>query len=66
VLNREQFDDETVRVMGLAFEAVCIALRIGNSNDDARQANLARTPSAVPTFCASWRRRTSAQANLNP
>ena len=24
--------------MGLAFEAVCIALRIGSSNDDVRQA----------------------------
>ena len=34
----EQFDDETVRVMGLAFEAVCIALRIGTSGDDIRQA----------------------------
>ena len=61
LLNREQFDDETGRVIGLAFEAVCIALRIGNSNDDVRQAiativiDLARTPSAVPTFCASWR-----------
>ena len=37
-LNGEQFDDETVRVMGLAFEAVCIALHIGNSGDDVRQA----------------------------
>jgi len=61
LLNREQFDDETVRVMGLALETVCIALRIGNSNDDVRQAiatmviDLARTPSAVTTFCASWR-----------
>jgi hypothetical protein len=34
----EQFGDETVRVMGLAFEAVCIALHIGNSDDDVRQA----------------------------
>ena len=38
LLNGEQFDDETVRVMGLAFEAVCIALHIGNSADDVRQA----------------------------
>jgi hypothetical protein len=37
LLNLEQFDDETVRVMGLAFEAACIALRIGNSNGDVRQ-----------------------------
>ena len=37
-LNGEQFDDETVRVMGLAFEAVCISLHIGNSGDDVRQA----------------------------
>ena len=37
-LNGEQFEDETVRVMGLAFEAVCISLHIGNSGDDVRQA----------------------------
>ena len=37
-LNGEQFDDETVRAMGLAFETVCIALHIGNSGDDVRQA----------------------------
>jgi len=37
-LNGEKFDQDTVRVMGLAFEAVCVALRIGNSDDDVRQA----------------------------
>jgi hypothetical protein len=37
-LNGERFDDETVRVMGVAFETICIALRIGNSADDVRQA----------------------------
>jgi hypothetical protein len=37
-----KFDDETVRVLGLAFEAVCIALRIGDSADDVRRAIAAR------------------------
>ena len=37
-LNGEQFDDETVRVMSLAFEASCVALRIGDCGDDVRQA----------------------------
>jgi hypothetical protein len=37
-LNEHKFDDETVRVLGLAFETVCIALRIGDSGDDIRQA----------------------------
>lgn len=37
-LNGEQFDHDTIRVMALAFEAVCIALHIGNSADDVRQA----------------------------
>ena len=37
-LDGERFDDETVRLMGLAFEAACIALRIGNSADDVRRA----------------------------
>jgi hypothetical protein len=60
-LNGEQFDDDTVRVMGLAFEAVCIALRIGTSGDDVRKAiatriiDLARNGERHPTFCASWR-----------
>jgi hypothetical protein len=37
-LNGKSFDHETVRVMGLAFEAVCAALRIEYSDDDVRQA----------------------------
>jgi hypothetical protein len=41
-LNGERFDDDTVRVMGVAFETVCIALRIGNSADDVRQAIAAK------------------------
>jgi hypothetical protein len=37
-INGERFEDETLRVMGVAFEAVCAALRIGGSDDDVRQA----------------------------
>ena len=37
-LNGARFDPETKRVLGLAFEAVCLALRIGDSGDDVRQA----------------------------
>jgi hypothetical protein len=34
-LNGEQFDRETLRILGVAFEQVCIALRTG---DDVKQA----------------------------
>ena len=37
-LNGERFEPETKRVLGVAFEQVCIALRIGNSDDDVKQA----------------------------
>jgi hypothetical protein len=33
-LNGERFEPETKRVLGVAFEQVCIALRIGASDDD--------------------------------
>ena len=37
-LNGERFDLEDKRVLGLAFEMVCIALRIGDCDDDVKQA----------------------------
>jgi hypothetical protein len=37
-LNGERFEPETERVLGVAFEQVCIALRIGASDDDVKQA----------------------------
>ena len=37
-LNGVQFDQETVRILGLAFEQVCIALRIGDCGDDLKNA----------------------------
>ena len=37
-LNGEQFDQETVRILGVAFEQVCIGLRIGDCNDHVKQA----------------------------
>src|SRR5215831_1459579 len=37
-LNGEQFDQETARILGVAFEQVCIALRIGDCADDVKQA----------------------------
>ena len=37
-LNGEQFDEETVRILGCAFEQCCVALRIGDCDDDMRQA----------------------------
>ena len=37
-LNGERFDAETHRVLGVAFEMTCIALRIGESSDDVKQA----------------------------
>jgi hypothetical protein len=33
-LNGEYFDQETVRILGVAFAQVCIALRIGECDDD--------------------------------
>jgi hypothetical protein len=37
-LNGARFDPETKRILGLAFELVSLALRIGDSGDDVRQA----------------------------
>jgi hypothetical protein len=37
-LNGERFEPETERTLGVAFEQVCIALRIGASDDDVKQA----------------------------
>src|SRR5262249_26130861 len=37
-LNREQFDQETIRILGVAFEQVCITLRTGDRDDNVSQA----------------------------
>src|SRR5262249_36648731 len=37
-LNGERFDQETIRVLGVALEQVCIALRTGDCDDDVKQA----------------------------
>jgi hypothetical protein len=37
-LNGERFDQETVRILGVAFEQVCIGLRIGDCDDHVKQA----------------------------
>ena len=37
-LNGEQFDEETLRILGVAFEQVCIGLRIGDCGDDVKHA----------------------------
>jgi hypothetical protein len=37
-LNGQQFDQETVRILGVAFEQVCIALRMGDCGDDVKNA----------------------------
>ena len=37
-LNGERFDLESMRVLGVAFEMVCIALRTGDRDDDIKQA----------------------------
>jgi len=34
----QQFDQETVRILGVAFEQVCIVLRIGDCGDDVKNA----------------------------
>jgi len=36
--NGQKFDQETLRRLGLAFELVCVALRIDGSDDDVKQA----------------------------
>jgi hypothetical protein len=37
-LNGEKFDPETTRVLGVAFELVCAALRVGDCAEDVKQA----------------------------
>ena len=37
-LKAEQFDQETLRILGVAFEQACLGLRIGDCADDVRQA----------------------------
>ena len=37
-LDSQWFDPETKRVLGIAFELVCVALRIGDSDDDVKKA----------------------------
>ena len=37
-LEGEQFDHETLRILGVAFEQVCIAVRVGDCADDVKQA----------------------------
>jgi hypothetical protein len=37
-LNGERFEPETMRVLGVAHEMVCIALRVGDCDDGVRQA----------------------------
>ena len=37
-LNGRRFDAETVRILGVAFEQVCVTLQIGASDDDVKRA----------------------------
>ena len=37
-LNGRQFDPEALRILGLAFDQVCIALQVETSDDDVKQA----------------------------
>jgi hypothetical protein len=37
-LNDEQFDQETIRILGVAFAQVCIAPRTGDCDDHLKQA----------------------------
>ena len=37
-LNGNKFDCETARVLGVAFELVCVALRLGDCGDDVKEA----------------------------
>ena len=57
-LNGERFDPETTRVLGVALELVCIAVRAGDCADDVKQAiadkliALPRPGSTTPISCA--------------
>jgi len=37
-LNGERFDRETLRILGVAFEQVCVGLRTGDCDDHVKQA----------------------------
>jgi len=37
-LNSENFDLETTRVLGVAFELTCVGLQVGDCADDVKQA----------------------------
>jgi hypothetical protein len=37
-LNRERFDQETLRILGVTFELVCIGLRVGDCDDHVKNA----------------------------
>ena len=37
-IDRTSFDPETARVLGIALEMTCIALRTGNCDDDVKEA----------------------------
>ena len=37
-LTGEQFDQQTIRIFGVVFEQVCVALRVGDCDDDVKQA----------------------------
>ena len=58
-LNGRRIDTEDRRILGVAFEMVCIALRISESDDDVKQAvatkiiDLARRGNAIPMSCAN-------------
>jgi hypothetical protein len=48
-LNGQKFDAETRRVLGVAFELVCVALRTGDCDDDSRSpAGIGSRPRSPP------------------
>jgi hypothetical protein len=63
-LNGVRFDPETKRVLGIALEMACIALRVGTATTGASKpsppssSSLPRLASEIPTCCASecWRK----------
>jgi hypothetical protein len=63
-LDGHKFDPETKHVLGVAFEMVCIGLRIGDCDDYVKQAiadkiiNLATTGERNPDCCANrpWKK----------
>jgi hypothetical protein len=58
-LDGEHFDVETTRVLGVAYEMLCIALRTGDCDDGVKQAiatkliAIAKPVNAIPRFCAN-------------